>query len=140
MMHSNKFEIYRASTAEFRIYCKRLFASAMLLTCCQRARPLNVRSRSSASESCEAIATSVLEVALSMLSNKEIFACRAPGDKENLDVDLLRKLFQEITAYNNAIVTLIEIVITQSPLVLALDLQALWPMHPVCLCHLPKGR
>lgn len=49
----------------------------------QRPRLVKARSRSSASESCEAIATSELEAILSMLSREDILAILAFGDMED---------------------------------------------------------
>lgn len=56
------------------------FASASERNWFQRPLPLNARSRSSASESCDAIETKVLEEVDSMFSRANILEFLAPGD------------------------------------------------------------
>lgn len=74
------------------MYCNKLFASPIDRSWFHRLRPEKVRSRSSASESWEAIATRVLEEIVTMLSSDAILACLAFGDK----VFGLRKNYNQI--------------------------------------------
>ena len=70
-----------ASAATLKMYCSKLFASPIDRNWFHRLRPEKARSRSSASESWEAIATRVFEEIVTMLSSDAILACLAFGDK-----------------------------------------------------------
>lgn len=71
-----------ASARELNIYWSKFFASPIERSWFQRPRMVNARSRSSASESCEAIATREFDDMLNMFSSEDILAILAFGDME----------------------------------------------------------
>lgn len=73
---------YLASARELNIYWSKFFESAIDRNWFQRPRLAKARSRSSASDNCEAIDTSEFDEMLNMLSNEDILAILASGDKE----------------------------------------------------------
>lgn len=75
-------EKHLVSARELNIYWSTFFASPIERNWFQRPRLVKPRSRSSASESCEAMATSELDDMLSILSREDILAILAFGDME----------------------------------------------------------
>lgn len=71
-----------ASPSELNIYCSKCFASPIERSWFQCPRLAKARSRSSASDSWEAIATSEFEDMLSMFSREDILDIRAFGDMD----------------------------------------------------------
>nr|GMD91299.1 hypothetical protein Iba_chr14dCG18060 [Ipomoea batatas] len=61
-------------------YCIRSKVASRVLTWFHRPRPLNARSRSSASDKCDAMETSALDEVASMFSSAKILEFLAPGD------------------------------------------------------------
>ena len=68
---------------ELKIYWSKFLASPMERNWFQRPRLVKARSRSSASESCEAIDTSELDDMLSIFSSEDILDTLAFGDMED---------------------------------------------------------
>ena len=74
---------YLVSARELNIYWSKFFASPIDRSWFQRPRLVKARSRSSASESCDAIATRELEDIPSMFSSEDILAVLALGDNDD---------------------------------------------------------
>lgn len=80
------------SARELNMYWSKFFASPIERNWFQRPRFVKARSRSSASESCEAIDTRELDEILNMFSSDDILAILAFGDIE----DALNKQFKQM--------------------------------------------
>lgn len=76
------------------------FASARDLTWFQRPLPLKERSRSSASDKCDAMETRVLDEVASMFSRAKILEFLAPGDIVCLKLLQLQKFYEMMLQVN----------------------------------------
>lgn len=86
--------MHLASATKLNMYWSKFFASPIDRNWFQRPRLVNARSRSSASESCDAIATSELDDMLSMFSSEDILAILAFGDIEHTLQDKIEAVKQ----------------------------------------------